>query len=219
MKKEKIIMNKNKGKIPEPTIERLALYFRYLNEMKNKGMTIVSSEDIASRTGVKASQFRKDISYFGEFGITGLGYPIHQLLDKIADIMHLNRRHNVAIIGLGNLGTAFAQYKGFSKWGFHISHIFDKNPDKIGLVYGNTVVEDIKTLPRNLETVSMAMLTVPASAAEKTAGLMLDSQVKAILNFTGVNLSLPESITVRNVDVTNEMVVLMYFKLSGGVEV
>lgn len=201
-------MNK-KTKIPDPTIERLPIYFRCLSELKNLDIAIVSSEEISNRTGIKASQFRKDLSYFGEFGIQGLGYPVIHLFDRVSEIMQLNKQHQVAICGMGNLGRALVNYEGFSRWGLIIRHLFDNDPEKIGNKIAGLEIEDISRLPRDLE-VDMGIITVPAPVAQDTANLMIRSGVKAILNFTAVNLSATPDIAVRNVDLTNELAILLY---------
>jgi len=201
-------MNK-KEDIPAPTIARLPIYFQCLLELKNNDVFIVSSEEIATRAGVKASQFRKDLSCFGEFGIQGMGYPVDQLLGKITSIMKLNEDRDMALFGAGNLGKALIRYPGFLKWGFHIRRVFDKDPQKIGTSIGGIIVEDIEQIPGNLG-VSIGILTVPASAAQETARVIINSGIKAILNFTGLGLDAPDNILVRNVDITHEVAILNY---------
>jgi len=196
-------------KIPDPTIERLPVYYQCLYQLRENGVVVVSSEDIASRVGVKASQFRKDLSYFGEFGIQGLGYPVEHLMERIASIMQFDREHKVAICGVGHLGCALARFPGFVRWGFKIYNLFDKDPSIIGQKIGDLIVEDIKTLPRELG-VSMGILTVPSNAAKETANLLIKSQVNAIMNFTGVKLDVPEYVAVRDIDVAHELAILNF---------
>lgn len=196
-------------KIPYPTVERLPVYYHVLSELKEDNVGIVSSGDMAVRAGVKASQFRKDLSYFGEFGIQGLGYPVAHLIEKIADIMQLNVDHDCALFGCGNLGRAIAGYSGLSRWNFHITRIFDNSPEKIGGKFGGVIVEDVSILPRNLN-VSIGILAVPAVSAVNTAQLMVECGIKAILNFTSRNLDPGHGIAVRNVEVTQELAVLAY---------
>ncbi|MFP4496694.1 MAG: redox-sensing transcriptional repressor Rex [Vulcanimicrobiota bacterium] len=198
-----------KAKIPEPAIARLPMYFKVLNDLKNNGETIVSSGKIAKLCRVKASQFRKDMSYFGEFGIQGLGYPVSQLLNKIADIMRLNIEHNVILVGVGKLGQALAEYPGFKKWGFNINHLYDSDPSKIGSKINNIVVKDIKDLPLKMN-VSMGMITVPVSAAQDVADRLVDTGVKSLLNFASIHLNTPKDVVVRNVDVTLEAAILTF---------
>ena len=204
---------RKKRKIPEPTIERLPVYFRRLRELKNMGSSIVSSDEIASRAGVKASQFRKDLSYFGEFGIQGLGYPVEHLLERIGSLMLLDSKHDTAIIGAGNLGRAFAKYGGFKRWGFRIKHIYDNDPEKIGRKVGDYVIEDVESIPEQLD-VTIGIMTVPAPQAHEAASRLCKTGIKAILNFTGIKLDVPDGIVVRNVDVTHELAILNYYLAS-----
>ncbi len=171
----------------------------------------MSSEDIAAHAGVKASQFRKDLSYFGEFGIQGLGYPVEHLLHRIGSIMQLDHEHRVVLIGAGNLGAALANFPGFARWNFHIVHIYDQSPTKIGQVMNGVTVEDVGQLPRPLEA-DLGIVAVPAAAAKAASGLLLASGVKAILNFTGTTLPTPRDAVVRNVDMTHELAILAYHR-------
>lgn len=196
-------------RIPEPTIARLPVYYRCLSQILESGTTIVSSDLIASRAGMKASQFRKDLSYFGEFGIQGLGYPVEHLLERIREIMQLDRTHRVVLVGAGNLGTALAGYPGFARWGFQITCIYDQNPDKVGTTLSGLEIHDVARLPRPLD-VEMGILAVPAGAGAATARLLVESGVRALLNFSGVQLSVPPTVVVRNVDMNHELAILAY---------
>lgn len=197
-------------KIPEPTIQRLPLYYRCLTEFKDSDRTIISSEDIASKIpGMKASQFRKDLSYFGEFGVQGMGYQVAQLLDRISSILQLNKLHYCVLVGAGNLGSALINYPGFPQWGFHITRVFDANPDKVGRKLGDVTIESVSLLPTPLHA-SLGIIAVPAAAAHATARLLVESGVHGLLNFTGVKLSLPPPVSVRTVDLTNELSILAY---------
>jgi redox-sensing transcriptional repressor len=198
-----------RDKIPDPTISRLPLYFRCLSDLCEKQITVVSSDEIANRAGVKASQFRKDLSYFGEFGVQGLGYPVPHLLRRIGSIMQLDRVHKVALIGAGNLGSALAGFGGFARWGFHILWIFDSSPERIGLTMQQIVVEDVNSLPKPLAA-DVGIIAVPMPAAQRAADLLVASGVKAILNFTGATLNAPSEIVLRNVDLTHELAILAY---------
>lgn len=198
-----------RDKIPDPTVARLPIYFRCLAELHENKVSIVSSVDIAERAGIKASQFRKDLSYFGEFGIQGLGYPVEHLLHRIASIMQLDRKHPVVLVGAGNLGSALANFPGFSRWGFEIAHIFDADPRKVGREIGGVEVHDIKELPRSLG-VDVGVLAVPPQAAPSAADLLVRSGVKALLNFTGRTLAIDSGVVVRNVDLTHELAILTY---------
>lgn len=204
-----------RDQIPAPTVARLPIYFRCLADLKERNIKIVSSGDIASKAGIKASQFRKDLSYFGEFGIQGLGYPVEDLLDRITAIMQLDRRRRVVLLGAGNLGSALGNFPGFARWGFDVVAIFDSATDKVGTTIAGIKVESISELPKPLG-VELAILAVPPFAAQECAQLLADSGVKAILNFTS-RMTAPPGIVVRNVNVTHEMVILAYH-LSGDPE-
>lgn len=200
--------NPRRDKIPSPTVARLPIYFRCLADLKERNVKIVSSGDIASKAGIKASQFRKDLSYLGEFGIQGLGYPVQALLDRITAIMKLDRRRPVILLGAGNLGSALGNFPGFSRWGFDVKHIFDSDPEKVGTHIAGIKVESIADLPKPLQ-VDLAILAVPPFAAQQCAELLAQSGVKAILNFTS-RLSAPPGIVVRNVNLTHELAILAY---------
>jgi redox-sensing transcriptional repressor len=197
------------NKIPEPTIQRLPLYYRCLAEFKESDREIISSEDIASKIpGMKASKFRKDLSYFGEFGVQGMGYVVSHLLDRISSILQLNRLHMVVLVGAGNLGSALINYPGFPQWGFHITRVFDSNPSKIGAKLGDITIEDVNKLPAQLNAV-MGILAVPASAAHHVGKLLVESGCKGLLNFSGAKLNFP-AVAVRSVDLTDELSILSY---------
>jgi redox-sensing transcriptional repressor len=182
------------NRIPEPTIQRLPLYYRCLSEFKESDRGIISSEDIASKIpGMKASQFRKDLSYFGEFGVQGMGYEVSKLLDRISSILQLNKLHYVVLVGAGNLGSALVNYPGFPQWGFHITRVFDANKEKVGRKLGDIVIEDVALLPRPLDA-SLGIIAVPPAAAHHTARLLVESGCHGLLN----------------VDLTNELSILSY---------
>lgn len=192
---------------------RLPIYFRCLAELRDRNVRIVSSGDIAAAAGIKASQFRKDLSYFGEFGIQGLGYPVADLLKRISSIMKLDRRRRVVLLGAGNLGSALGNFPGFARWGFDIVHIFDSAPQKVGTDINGLEVQSIASLPRELD-VELGVLAVPSEAAQECAELLTRSGVKAILNFTGRSLVAPTGTVIRNVNLTHELAILAY-DLSG----
>lgn len=206
-------MSKKSNKIPEPTISRLPVYLSCLYELKNNDVAIVSSEEISTRTGIKASQFRKDMSYFGEFGIQGLGYPITQLLERISNILQVNKLHKAVLVGVGHLGQALARYNGFSKWGFKIEHLYDSDPGKIGTEVNGIVIEDINDMPDSLKA-SIGIISVPAEHAQKTAHKLIKSGITALLNFSGVQLNTGKEVIVRTVDLSHELAILNYFHLT-----
>lgn len=185
--------------------------------MRDRNIQIVSSGDIATAAGIKASQFRKDLSYFGEFGIQGLGYPVEALLTRISSIMELDRRRRVVLLGAGNLGSALGNFPGFERWGFDVQHIFDSSPDKIGQKLGGLTIEDIGVLPRPLD-VELGILAVPPQAAIECSQLLVQSGIRAILNFTSNPIKPPPGIVIRSVNLTHELAILAYHLSSNSEE-
>ncbi|MFH1452702.1 MAG: redox-sensing transcriptional repressor Rex [Armatimonadota bacterium] len=200
---------KKQNKIPGPTVSRLPIYSRCLIELEESGQKMVSSEEIARMTGIKASQFRKDLSYFGGFGVQGYGYNAKQLLEKISAIMNLHKKNNVILIGLGNLGSALAHYPGFVKWNFNICEVYDKNPKKVGKKVNGLKVKNIKNFPKKCRY-PLAIIAVPGKDAQTVHDLLVKSGIKAVLNFSGKKLLSKNSEIIRNVDLTNELAILSY---------
>src|SRR3972149_1430519 len=186
----------NIRKISDSTIRRLSLYYRALSNSEKDGYFTVSSQDLAKKERLTPAQVRKDLSFFGSFGTRGLGYPVKELKEKIGSILGLNRSWNVALIGVGNLGSALASYKEFQKQGFHIKLLFDNDPKKIGSSLAGTTVLDIKNLASQLkqQKIDLAILTLPGNAAQAVADEVVKTGVKAILNFAPVTLKVPEDI-------------------------
>lgn len=207
-----MIMNTTKkiAKIPDPTITRLPLYSRCLTELIEAGQKIISSEEIARWTGVKASQFRKDLSYFGGFGVQGYGYHAKALLEKISSIMNLNKKNNVVLIGAGNLGSALANYPGFMKWNFNICEVYDKDPKKVNKKLHGLKIKNIKKFPKKCKY-PIAIIAVPPQATQEVADILTKGGVKAILNFSSKKLLNKNCVIVRNVDLTHELTILSYY--------
>ncbi|GAB6189419.1 redox-sensing transcriptional repressor Rex [Marinitoga arctica] len=209
-------------KIPKPTIKRLAMYYRCLENKKSSGIQKTSSKELAENLHIKASQIRKDLSYFGEFGKRGVGYDIDKLMNSIKTILGLNKRWNVAIVGVGNLGSAIANYTGLEKNGFNIKAAFDKNKRKIGSqIAAGVIVYDMKEMKRvcKEKNIEIAILTVPAKVAQNVAEELLETGIKGILNFTPVSLNLPENISVENVDFTISLKALTYDIISSNEDI
>ncbi len=197
----------------KPTIERLSTYIKCLRAMKKDGILTASSADIAATTGVNAAQFRKDLSYFGEFGTPGRGYNVEQLQEHLSNIMGLREEHRVLLVGAGNLGSALAGYSGFKERGFEIVAVFDSDPAKIGTKIGDLEVIDVDILPKvNAELkADVGIVAVPASAAQAVVDRLVAGGVKAILNFAPATPQVRPGIVVRNVDLTSELEVLSYY--------
>jgi len=202
-----------KKHIPEKTIQRLLLYYRYLYFLLQQGAKDISSKSLADLLEIRASQVRKDLSYFGKLGRRGAGYDVLALRDKIAEILGIEKEMNACIVGMGNLGTALAAYKGFEALGFKIVAVFDTFNNKIGHKIRGHYCYDIKQLPQIIQehNVRIAIVTVPAEAAQETALKLVNCGIKGILNFTPVKLTLPKRIKVSNIDLAMELKTLSFF--------
>jgi redox-sensing transcriptional repressor len=199
--------------VPEGTVTRLCDYLRVLTMMERRNQTQASSAEIGDWAGVKASQVRKDLSYFGEFGRRGLGYEVEKLRIHIQEILGVSRQRPTIVIGAGNLGSALARYVGFAAHGFHIVAIFDNDAARIGLRLGSLHVQDIHDLPQFVSDlgVEIAILTVPEFAAQEAADFAIRSGIRAIVNFAPVLLSVPENVHLRNVDLARELETLCFY--------
>lgn len=209
-------------KIPKPTIKRLAMYYRCLENKKDSGIQRTSSKELAESLHIKASQIRKDLSYFGEFGKRGVGYDVDKLMNSIKTILGLNKKWNVAVVGVGNLGSAIANYTGLEKNGFIIKAAFDKNKTKIGeQVAAGVIVYDMKDMKKicKEKNIEIAILTVPANVAQSVAEKLIKTQIKGILNFAPISLNLPDNIFVENVDFTISLKALTYDIISNNEEI
>jgi redox-sensing transcriptional repressor len=181
--------------------------------MAEKGMTTTSSQELGEHVGISAAQIRKDISQFGEFGKQGTGYPISFLIDKLREILKVNRLWDVAVIGAGELGHALSNYPGFTDRGFRIVMLFDNDPSKIGKSIGEFVVEDSVNMVERIcnANVKIAMLTVPAAAAQATADKLVQAGVKAILNYAPISLNVPNTVRVQYIDPATHLQRMTYY--------
>ena len=190
------------GGIPDIIISRLPFYLRALARMAGDGQCITSSKELGERLGISSAQIRKDLSHFGEFGKQGTGYEVEYLLDQLQQILRVNREWEVALVGAGDLGHALAHYQGFRHRGFQISLIFDTDPAKIGQALGGLEILDeafmIPTLRQR--DVRLAMLAVPAGAAQSAAEKLVEAGVTGILNYAPTSLSVPEGVRVQHID-------------------
>lgn len=199
-------------KIPEATIMRLSVYSRYLTEIDRKGIVTISSGDIAEGVGVSPAQVRKDLAYFGEFGIRGVGYNVKDLHRNILKILGLSNEWSVSLVGLGNLGLALSTYRGFKERGFIITSIFDNDPHKIGMVINGVEVLPLEKLEEVVaqRKTQIGAITVPSSSAQVIADKLVKSGIKAILNFAPVVLNVPPEVELRNVDLSVNLEVLTF---------
>jgi redox-sensing transcriptional repressor len=188
--------------IPDIVIGRLPIYLRALQRMQQEGRQVTSSQELGERLGISAAQIRKDLSQFGEFGKQGTGYNIEFLSNQIQEILHVTRVWDVALIGAGDMGHALASYSGFNHRGFHISMIFDNDPNVIGKKIAKYTVLDSETMIAEIKKagVKVAMLAVPASVAREVAEELVEAGIKAILNYAPVSLNLPLDVHVQYID-------------------
>jgi redox-sensing transcriptional repressor len=200
------------SKVPTPTLERLATYFTILSDLKNRHADTISSADVEERTGINAAQFRKDLSYFGEFGRPGIGYKVADLHARIGHILKLESTQPVLLIGAGNLGSALVGYPQLRADNFKIVAAFDNNYNKIGKQLWDLTIRDIGRIVEDNETIGarLAILAVPAAAAQAAADCLVEAGIKNILNFAPIVLRMPPDVKVRNVDFVQELAVLSY---------
>ena len=199
-------------KIPETTVTRLSIYLRCLEELENDGMVSITSGQLADRFGLNSAQLRKDLAYFGQFGVRGLGYYITPLRQSLEGILGLKREWEVALVGLGNLGSALIRYKGFREKGFKISAVFDQDPAKIGRrVEEIQVMDASKILPViRKRKIKIAILALPAVTAQAVLDLLVEAGVSAVLNFVPAQLTVPDSVKLQNVDLAVLLKTLSY---------
>ncbi len=199
-------------KVPIPTLERLATYLRYLIDLDASNVETISSTDVEKQTGINAAQFRKDLSYFGEFGKPGVGYNVTELQARIARILKIDQTQAVIVIGAGNLGSALIGYPGLREHKFNIAAAFDNDANKVGNKHGDLVVQYVDDLRDQNQVIGarIAIIAVPASAAQAVAEEAIAGGVRVILNFAPIILKVPERIVVRNVSFLQELAVLSY---------
>ena len=199
-------------KIAESTVRRLSLYLRFLEEFEEQGKATISSDALAHRGGTTSAQVRKDLSFFGSFGKRGLGYSVPGLAGRLREILGLGRKYKVVLLGAGKIGSALVQYRGFRHRGFEIVGIFDVDPDKIGKRWDGAVVSDVKDLEARVraQPVDIAVVVTPAEVAQELADRLVRLGVKAILNFTPLQLAVPEDVAVKNVNLALELEALSY---------
>ncbi len=203
----------NAEKIPDIIIGRLPIYMRALQRMSEKGIQTTSSQELGEHVGISAAQIRKDISQFGEFGKQGTGYHIPFLLDKLRSILKVDRVWDVALVGAGDMGHALARYQGFRDRGFQIVMVFDNDAQKVGEKIGDFVVQDMSSLAETIRKagVKMAMLTVPAAAAQDVADELVKAGVKAILNYAPISLNVPPDVKVQHIDPATHLQRMTYY--------
>src|ERR687884_1231156 len=212
---EKRLYSMKSEKISELTTSRLSVYLRCLNTLAAAGIKTVSSRALAEQFNLNSAQIRKDLGYFGEFGLRGVGYFVEELRQHITKILGLDRAHRVGIVGAGNLGTALANYNGFRESNFEVVALFDNDREKIGRKVGRAqvAVHDVRKLARVVreEAVDVAVIAVPARVAQRVLNQVMSAGVKAVLNFAPVRLHARLGVKVKTVDLTISLESLSYF--------
>ena len=202
-----------KTEIPRKTVYRLSLYLRCLQRLKSNQITTVSSEALARAAGVKPTQLRKDLTYLGQFGTRGLGYDVDQLARMITAHLGTNRLQPVVLVGVGNLGSALVQYQGFGPEGFEIVAAFDQDPERQRGGELRVPLYPMSRLPEITSRlgVRMAILAVPAAAAQEVANALVAAGILGILNFAPIVPAVPEHVALSNVNLAIELENLSYF--------
>ena len=200
-------------KISEAVVRRLPIYLRYLQHVQEMNIRTVSSYELGQKLDMNPAQIRKDLAYFGEFGRKGIGYEVNYLVDKIKQILKIDRHLNVALVGAGHLGIALSNYNRFTMEKLSITAIFDNDPAKIGTSFGALTVQSLDDLEATVKEhdIRIGIITVPAVAAQAVADRLVEAGVKGILNFAPISLRVPAEIELRNADLTTELQALAYY--------
>lgn len=201
-------------RIPEATVVRLPLYYRALLETADQQVGTVSSERLAELAGVNAAKVRKDLSYLGSYGTRGVGYDVEFLLHQISRELGLTHDWPVVIVGVGNLGHALANYRGFGARGFQIVALVDADPAKVGSRVGALQVDALEDLPRVVaeNAIAIGIIATPASAAQEVADRLVDAGVTSILNFAPAVVTVPPGVSLRKVDLAIELQILSFYQ-------
>ena len=200
-------------KISELTTNRLSVYLRCLNELAAQGSKTVSSDGLAKKFHLNSAQIRKDLAYFGEFGVRGVGYYIDELRKHLTKILGLDKKHCVGIIGAGRLGTALADYYGFAQSNFTVAALFDADREKIGQKVGGVEIFDIKSFAETARKykIDVAVIAVPAEYAQDVLEQVTNSGIKAVMNFAPIPLRVKGDVKIKSVDLTISLESLSYF--------
>ncbi len=199
-------------KIPRATLLRLATYLQVLEHMHKEGVQIVASGPLAKACEVNASQVRKDLTYFGEFGVRGVGYYVNYLVDAIKACLHVNRIWHACIVGVGNMGRALIQHQDFRSRGFQLVAAFDCDPFKIGENIYGLEVYCTKTLPEKIKehNIEIAIIATPPERTQRVADQLIDAGIKGILNFSAMRIVTPDHVHVEYVDFFHQIYALTF---------
>ena len=200
-------------KVPEGTISRLFIYLREISELAKINIHTISSAELGERTNLSDVQVRKDLGYFGQFGVTGAGYDIDELKAALIKILGKDKTWNVAVVGCGHLGSALLTYPGFKQHGLEFVTAFDSDTRKVGKQVKEVTIQSIDELPKAIaeKRVSIGIIAVPAKDAQGVADKLIKAGVECILNFAPIALIVPENIKIKDVDLSRELETLSYF--------
>ena len=209
MKREK---TKSPG-ISRATIDRLPLYFRTLRLVQDEGMDIISSEELGRRLGITPEQIRKDLASFGQFGKKGVGYYVNELKRNVGHILGLDHHLNIAVVGIGHLGVALANYQNFVALGFNLVALFDQDPHVIGTVVNHVKVEDSRNMKRIVaeRNIQIGIIAVPAAFAQGVADELVAAGVRGIWNFAPIKMQVPEGFPLVSEDLSIGLSSLSYY--------
>ena len=200
--------------IPEATVGRLPVYLRALVDLAEAGAGVVSSDELAEAAGVNSAKVRKDLSHLGSYGTRGVGYDVAYLLHQVRRELGLTQHWPIAIIGIGNLGHALANYGGFAERGFRVSALVDADPARVGERIGELEISSVEDLPRLVGELDVAIgvIATPAGAAQEAADRLVDAGVRSILNFAPTTIAVPAGVSVRKVDLAVELQILAFYE-------
>ncbi|UCD55849.1 MAG: redox-sensing transcriptional repressor Rex [Candidatus Omnitrophota bacterium] len=200
-------------KIPESTISRLFVYLREIASLANMNIRTISSGELGERLNLSDAQVRKDLGYFGQFGVSGSGYDTNELKAALEKILGKNKTWNVAVVGVGHLGSALLTYPGFKEHGLNLVAAFDSDARKIGKEISGVTIEAFENMPKAVKNnkVSIGVIAVPAQRAQEVADKFVSAGIKCILNFAPTSLNVPEDVKVKDVDLSRELETLSYF--------
>ncbi len=193
--------------IPDPAVRRLSLYLRQLEAFKRKDRRTISSKQLGESLGLTDAQVRKDLAYFGQFGHPGIGYRVDELIGEVKHILGTDKSWNVLLVGAGNLGRALGAYHGFNAKGFNVVAVFDNDPAKIGKKLGQFTVQPLSEMPAAVQKlgIRLAILGVPADAAQDVADQLIAAGIRGLLNFAPVSISVPRDVALSTVDVAVQL--------------
>jgi redox-sensing transcriptional repressor len=204
-------------KIPEMTIRRLSVYTRCLLQLEEDGVKTISSQDLAERFNLNSAQVRKDLAYFGEFGVRGIGYYVAGLKAELQRILGLDREWPVVLVGFGNLGSALFHYKGFGRQGFRIAAIVDDDPTKVAREIDSVPIIASRDVDREVKAraIQIAIVAVPAESAQPVTDKLVAAGIKAILNFAPARIKVARDVRLKNVDLSIELETLSFYLARG----